>query len=481
MRKQLLLGLLIITLSGCLGERSNNENELLGPQVERDLAAIREDGKLKVLVNYSSTSYFLYKGQPMGFEYELLQRLAKNLDLELDLVIMNDMDDMFRALNEGEADLIAHGITITSDRRKHVAFTDYLYLTSQVLVQRKPDNWRSMKWATLQSELKHDAIELIGDTVSVRKQSAYMQRMNNLSEELGDTIHIDTLPGSLSTERIIKMVAENEIPYTVADENLAKVNATYYPVLNIDVPISFSQRIAWAVRKNAPELKAAINKWIAAEKEEVPYYVIYNRYFKNKRDFRRRIRSEFLSLNGDKISEYDDLIKTYAEKLGWDWRMLAAMVFQESRFNPRAESWAGAKGLLQIMPATAKAVGVTDRGNPQQSIRGGTEYLDQLYEDFSEIPDSLERMKFSMAAYNCGYYHIKDAQYLAEKNNLDPQVWDDNVEKMVLALTYPDHYNQSGVKYGYVRGIEPVTYVRQIFERYKHYANFIEQDNLAKS
>ena len=472
MLRWLQLIVLFLLLASCTG----NTQEEDGPQVNRDLAEIKADGKLSVLVSYSSTSYFLYKGQPMGFEYELLQRLAKALDLELDLVLMSNMDNMFRALNAGKADLVAHGITITSDRRQKVDFTDHLYLTSQVLVQRKPDNWRTMNWATLQSKLKHDAIDLIGDTVAVRRQSSYIKRMANLSEELGDTIHIDTLPGNLSTERIIKMVVDGEIPYTVADENLAKVNAAYYPILNIEVPVSFSQRIAWAVRKNAPELKAAINAWMAEEKKEVPYYVIYNRYFENQRDFRRRIRSEFLSLNGNTISEYDDLIKTHADELGWDWRLLAAQVYQESRFQPNAESWAGAQGLFQMMPATAEAMGVTDRNDPAQSIRGGTKYLKQLYADFSEIPDSLQRIKFSMAAYNCGYFHIKDAQVLAERNGLDPLVWNDNVEEMVLALTYPDNYNQPGIEYGYVRGIEPVTYVEQIFERYEHYTNFIEQE-----
>lgn len=471
------LPILFLILFSCTAERTTEADATINPLVARDLAEIKADGKLKVLVSYSSTSYFLYKGQPMGFEYELLQRLAKALDLELDLILMSDMDNMFRALNQGKADVVAHGITITSDRKQKVAFTNHLYLTSQVLVQRKPDNWRTMAWAALQSRLKHDAIDLIGDTVAVRKQSAYLKRMGNLSEELGDTIYIDTLPGNLSTERIIKMVVDREIPYTVADENLAKVNAAYYPVLDIEVPVSFSQRIAWAVRKNAPELQAAINAWIAKEKKEAPYYVIYNRYFENQRNFRRRIRSDFLSLNGNAISQYDNIIQTHAEELGWDWRLLASLVYQESRFQPNAESWAGAQGLFQMMPATAEAMGVTDRNDPAQSVRGGTKYLQQLYADFSDIPDSLQRIKFTMAAYNCGYYHIKDAQVLAERNDLDPLVWDNNVEEMVLALTYPDNYNQPGIEYGYVRGIEPVTYVEQIFERYDHYTNFIEQEN----
>ncbi|WP_430935638.1 transglycosylase SLT domain-containing protein [Saccharicrinis sp. 156] len=443
--------------------------------ISRDLTEIQRDGTLRVFISYSSTSYFLYRGQPMGFEYELLERLAKDLDLELDLVLVNNMDSIFQHINTGKADMIAHGMTITTDRKQKVAFTKYLYLTSQVLVQKKPDNWRKMRWANLQRYLIHDAIDLIDDTVSVRENSSYIKRLNNLSKELGGTIYIDTLPGTLSTEEIIKKVADGEIKYTVADKNLAQVSSAYYPVLDISVPLSLSQRIAWVVSKNSTELLTALNQWIDKEKKEVDYYVIYDRYFNDKRDFKRRIKSDFMSLNGNQICKYDELIKKHAEKLRWDWRLLASLIFQESRFNSNATSWAGAQGLMQIMPRTAKSLGVTNPRNPQQSIEAGTTYLKQIYDKFDEVSDSVQRIKFTLASYNCGYYHIMDARFLAKQENLNPNVWDDNVEKMVMALSYPTNYNKPGINYGYVRGIEPVTYVGQIFQRYEHYVNFIKK------
>jgi membrane-bound lytic murein transglycosylase F len=445
--------------------------------VQRDLPAIAKDDTLRVLVNYSSTSYFLYKGQPMGFEYELLKRMADDMGLVLDMVLAGDMDSIFVQLNRGEVDLISHSLTITNERKKKVAFTDYLYLTAQVLVQRKPDNWRRISWSRLQSQTLQDAIDLIGDTVSVRKNSSYMARLQNLSEELGDTIYIDTMPGDMSTEEIIKKVVDGEIRYTIADANVAKVNAAYYPILDVDVPISFSQRIAWAVRKNSPALLAAINEWIENEKKGVDYYVIYNRYFKNKREFKRRIKSDYLSLNSNTISSYDPLIKRYAaDPLGWDWRLLASLIYQESRFEPNADSWAGARGLMQIMPQTAEELGLTDRSDPEQSLRGGTRYLKQMHEHFDYIEDSLQRIKFSLAAYNCGLGHVEDAMVLAEQEGLNPELWDDNVDRMLLALSYPRNYRKPGIRYGYVRGIEPVTYVEQIFARYAQYATFIDAE-----
>lgn len=444
------------------------------PDVERDLEEIKSDGKLKVLVIYSSTSYFLYRGQPLGFEYELLKRLAKHLELELDIVVANDINKNFKLLNDGTVDLVAHGMTITGNRKKSVAFTDYLYLVQQVLVQKKPDNWRRISWSKLQKSIIHDAVEIIGDTVSVRKNSSYYQRLKNLSNELGGKIHINELDGSLSTDEIIKMVVDGEIEYTVADDNLAKINASYYPVLDIKVPVSFSQRIAWAVRKNAPELLKAVNEWVKEERNETDYYVIYNKYFKNKRNFRRRIKSDYYSKNKGEISKYDELIKTFASNLKWDWRLLASQIYQESRFKLGAKSWAGAKGLMQIMPVTAKSLGVTNPSDPKQSIMGGTKYLKQLMGNFKDIADSITRVKFALASYNCGYQHVRDAQTLAKKKDLNPLEWDAHVEKALLALSYPKNYNLPEINYGYVRGIEPVTYVDQIFKRYQHYSNFIK-------
>lgn len=441
-----------------------------------DLNLIKERGSLRALMTYSATSYFLYRGEPMGYEYELLRRFADHLDLDLEIVITEDMDSMFHQLNSGEVDLIAHGLTITRDRKNEVSFSDYLYTVKQVLVQRKPENWRYMTWNAIQSQMISDPIELIGDTVAVRQNSSYFERLNNLMAEIGGEIIIDTLPGHLSTDEIIKMVVDGEIKYTIADDNLAGINASYYPALDVEVPISFSQRVAWAVRPDCDSLIGAINDWISGMKKKTEYYVIYNKYFKNTRNFRRRVKSDLYSLTGERISPYDELFKKYARSINWDWRLLASLVYQESRFEPQVQSWADAKGLMQIMPATAEELGIDDPNDPEQSLRGGTKYLDQLSRNFTDIPDSLERLKLTMAAFNCGLGHVLDARRLAEKRGLDPDIWEENVAEMILSLSYPKNYRDPVVYYGYVSGIEPYTYVNQIWERYGHYKKFISED-----
>ena len=463
-------------LLACQAEKSSSKEEILSQSMSLDINQIRQLGVLRAMTTYSATSYFLYRGEPMGYEYELLQRFADHLEVNLEIVVTEDIDSMFYYLNTGRVDLIAHGLTITKERKAEVSFSDYLYLVNQVLVQRKPDNWRNMSWTGIQKNLINDPIELIGDTIAVRRETSYFSRLQHLSEEIGGEIIIDTLPGHLSTDEIIHLVVDKELNYTIADNNIAAINASYYPVLDISVPISFSQRVAWAVSKESDLLLAELNGWIQEMKGKNEYYAIYNKYFKNRKDFRRRVKSEFYSLNNSSISEYDQLIQKYAEKIGWDWRLLSALVYQESRFQPEATSWAEAKGLMQLMPGTARDLGVEDRADPEQSLYGGTKYLRQLFDHFQSIPDTLERMKFAMASFNAGLGHVEDARRLAKANGINPSLWDNNVEEAILELSFASGYNHPVVKYGYVRGIEPYTYVDQIMERYGHYLQFIQRD-----
>jgi membrane-bound lytic murein transglycosylase F len=464
--------LLLLILAACSSEKKQKKDDITP---SRDLKEIKENGILNVVTTYSSTSYFLYRGQPMGYEYDLLKRFAKHLDVELHLQVTNDIDSMFEMLNSGKVDLIAHGLTITGKRKEQVQFSDYLYLSHQVLVQKKPDNWRKLSWSKLQHYLIHDAIELIGDTVSVMENTSYFSRLKNLSEEIGGTIYIDTIREDISSDKIIEMVAQGKIKYTIADKNIASINASYYPELDIRVPISFSQRMAWAVRPESDSLRTALNEWISEMKKGVAYYAIYNKYFKNERGYRQRENSEYFSLNDNKISEFDDLLRQHADSLQMDWRLLASLVYQESKFNPNTESWAGAKGLMQIMPTTAKHFGITDITDPEQNLKAGTGLLKLLWNRFEDVQDSTQRIMFTLASYNCGYGHVLDAKTLAKAEGYNPLIWEGETEKAMMKLSYPENYNKPNIKYGYVRGVETVNFVDQILTRYEHYCQLVEE------
>lgn len=479
MIKNFLFILFIISITSCSVNQENETTEkhsdstkILTP-VEKNYTRIKEEGILNAITIYSSTSYFLFRGQPMGFEYELLTRLAEHLGLKLKITVAKDINELFDMLNRGDGDIIAFGLTITQPRKKLVSFTDHHIITHQALVQRKPTNWRNMKLHQIQKELISDAIDLIGDTVHVRRNSSYYDRIEDLSKEIGDTIYIDTVPGHLDTDEIIKMVANGKIKYTVADYTVASINSTYYHNIDVETPISLSQRLAWAVRKNSPQLLEEVNKWIEMMKKTNDYYVIYDKYFKSKKLYKSRLKSEYFSKTTGKISKYDNILKENAKIVDWDWRLLSSLVYQESKFNSATKSWAGAKGLMQLMPATAREVGVKDPTNPEQNIRGGTKYLAGLSKRWNAVPDSIQRIKFTMASYNCGYNHVLDAKRLAKKYGKDENVWDNNVDEFILKLANKKYYNDELVKFGYARGSEPYNYVKEIFVRYELYKEVI--------
>ncbi|WP_136481223.1 MltF family protein [Cognatitamlana onchidii] len=442
--------------------------------IKFDLPAIKERGVLKAIVVHGPTSFFIYKGETMGFEYELLRDLTKALGVELEIVVAKDFDVLGGWLNSGKGDIVAHGFTPTTNRKKRFEFTNYLYLTRQVLVQRKPHNWRQLKLHEIKRTLKNDAIELINDTVSVRRLSSYKMRLENLMNEVGGTIYIDEVDSNITTDELIGMVSAGEIKYTIADNTLAKMHAYHFKNIDVSVPVSLSQKASWVLRKNAPDLKAALNDWIKKAKRQSDYHVIYNRYYKNRQSIKKHTEGDYVLNENGKLSPYDDLIKSYADRLPWDWVLLASQVYQESRFDPTAKSWASAQGLMQIMPSTAKELGISNPSSPEESLKAGTKYLNQLWNEWPTIEDHEQRIKFTLASYNAGLNHVKDAVTLTKLEGGNPTVWENHVENSMLKLTYRKYYTKPEIKFGYVHGVEPVNYVKDIFERYNLYNQILE-------
>lgn len=445
-------------------------------QISFDLKKIKERGKIIGLCRYNSTSYFIYRGEPMGYEYELLKHLAEHLGVELEIIVPKRWDDMFGMLQEAKGDIIAANLMVTLENSSKVAFTNHHNTTRQMLIQRKPKKWRRMKLHNIEKKLVRDPIKLIGKKVHVRDNSAFYSRLLNLSKEVGGQIEIVAMPQDMETELLIKMVADGIIDYTVADEKLVSGYMAYYPILDAKTPISFPQRVAWAVRPNATELLSEINQWLAKIKNKnAPlYYHIYNKYYKNRRDFVRRLSSDYLSVNGGKISPYDSLFYKYSMDIGWDWKLIASLAFQESQFNPKAEAWTGAIGIMQLMPGTAKELGLTDPLDPEQSIMGGVKLLKLLDAYWKNITDPQERLQFTLASYNTGQGHVQDARRLAKKYGKNPDIWRGNVDVYLLKKAQKKYYFDDVVRYGYCRGEEPIAFVKEILERYEIYRRYEE-------
>lgn len=315
---------------GCKNTRPNPVSENA-----YDLPQIKDSGELVVLTLYSSTSYFIYRGQEMGFQYELSGQFAKSLGLKLRIEVANSVDELIRKLLAGEGDMIAYNLPVTKEWKDSLIYCGEDIITHQVIVQQGKGKQKPLK----------DVTELIGKDIYV-KPGKYYDRLVNLNNELGGGIQIQKVTNdSITTEDLITQVAQGKIPYTVADNDLAKLNKTYYPNLNIGLSISFDQRSSWAVRKDCPELAAAATKWHEENMTSPAYTASMKRYFENSK---MMPHSPILSLREGKISHYDDLFKKYSKDIGWDWRMLASLAYTESNFDTTAVSWAGAKGLSLI-------------------------------------------------------------------------------------------------------------------------------------
>ncbi len=458
---------LLLLLFSC--SRPSSTLETSGPEVAVDLEEIKERGYLYALVDNNSFSYFIYKGRSMGYEYELLKLLASHLDVELRIRVVSGIERAIDQLNRGEGDILAFPLTVTKERTEIVEFTNQHFESYQVLVQRKPDNWRQLSREHLDKLMIRKPVDLIGKEVHVMPGSSFAQRLTHLSEEIGGEIITRYDSADAETEHLIRAVAMGEKEFTITDHLIARVNANFYPNLDVETVVSLPQQISWAVRKNSPELLYSINEWLAKVKKEPTFMVIFNRYFNSPRNTLIRATSDYSSLGGNKISPYDELIKAEAERLGWDWRLLAAIVYQESKFDPQGESWAGARGLMQLMPETANRFGVSDPSDPRQSLRGGVRFLKHLNDYWErDILEEDERLKFILASYNAGLTHIIDARKLAIKYGEDATSWN-VVEKYLLKKSDPDYYRDPIVMAGYCKCEEPVNYVREILNRYEEY------------
>lgn len=480
----LMVSLMLLCTSCTQWTSSKRERDKRAPKeevVDLDLEQIKARGYLTAIMDNSSTGFFIYKGRTMGYEYELLKAFTDSMGIELRINITPSLEEGFRKLNEGEGDILAYNLTITKERKKRIAFTHYHNLVEMVLVQRKPDNWRQMKLHEIEATMIRNPVDLIGKEVYVRHHSSYVDRLQNLSEEIGGDIFIVQASPEMETEAIIRQVAEGFVDYTVAEKDIAMVNATYYSNLDVKTAISFPTRIAWGVRKSSNDLLQALNSWIREMRKETDYYVIYDKYFKSRKAALRRTKSEYFSLGGGKLSPYDSLIKDAAAELGWDWRLLAAQIFRESGFDQEAESWVGAVGLMQLMPNTAKEYRVISRTNPRESIRGGTAHLKWLQNYFKDyVSDSTERVRFVLAAYNVGHGHVVDAIRLTEKYGGNASSWED-VQEYLIKKSNSAFFNDPVVSFGYCRGIEPVTYVSTVLNIFENYQILFPEEKVIES
>lgn len=440
-----------------------NQQQLLRKQevtYKDDFDAIKKRKTLRVLTRNNSASYFLWRGELLGFEFELVKAFAKKHKLRLEVIVAPNHEQLIPMLKQGKGDIIAAFMTATKEREQQgIAFSRHHHFASEIIVTRSNDK-------TL-NKLE----DLNGRTIYVRRSSAYWSSLEKLKSN-DINFEIKAAPETMETEEIIGKVASGEYDLTLADSHILDIELTWRDDIKAAFPIGEPRKNAWAVRKENQKLLNAINQFIKKEYKGLFYNITYKKYFKNPHKIKKH-KKDRVDLNPDgSISPYDNFVKKYAKQYGFDWRMIVSQMYQESRFDPKAKSWVGAKGLMQVMPRTAKELKLTHLEDPETGIHAGIKYLEWVRNRFEKELDVQDRIWFALAAYNAGQGHVKDARRLAKQMGWNPNRWFNNVEKAILLLSKKEYAKKA--RHGYVRGTEPVNYVRHIKDRYNAYVRLAQ-------
>ncbi|MDQ3262234.1 MAG: transporter substrate-binding domain-containing protein [Myxococcota bacterium] len=442
------------------------EKSLTGHSAERfvgDLAEIKQRGVLRVLTRNNPVTYYLHQGQQQGFDFQLVALAAKELGVRLEMVVPPSRDLLLPWLLEGRGDVIAASFTVTPERREKAAFSEPYFYIDEVLVQRKGAGITSLDG-------------LRGKRIHLRRSSSHWQSLEALQPDHGP-FELVAEAEDVETEELIAAVGKGDLPFTVADSNLLDLELKYRDDVEAGPRLlprgaaadaEGTSAIAYALRPQNTALKGFFDGFVKKTYRGLEYNMARRRYFENTA---QRSRADDRAGVTGEISPYDPLLKKYSRKYRLDWRLMAAQAYQESRFDPKARSWVGARGLFQVMPATGKEMGFINLEDPEVGVHAGVQYMSRLINKFEPTLPFKQRVRFALAAYNVGYGHVQDARRLAAKLKLDPDRWFGNVERAMLLLEKPQ-YNRRA-RHGYCRGSEPVKYVSEIQNRYDNYVKVL--------
>lgn len=435
-------------VDGFLGRRQAGAAEV---RSRGDLPAIRERGVLRVLTRNNATTYFIWRGRLLGFEYDLMRRFAEAEGLRLEMVVPPSRADLVPWLREGRGDVVAAGLSIDPEWavRKDVRFTRMYHRVRETLVAPADDPIERVA-------------ELAGRTVVVRRSSSYWRTLEELRES-GIDLQLEAAPEVLETEQILGRVARGEAEVTVADSHIVSMELARRDDLRAVAQLGEPVEHGWLVREGAEQLRSALDAWLEKEYRGLFYNVTRKKYFDPPAD--RGSRAPRPARDGT-ISPWDGIVRRHAARYGFDWRLIVAQVYQESRFDPQARSFAGARGLLQVMPRTAEELGFSDLEDPERGLHAGIRYAAWVRDRFDELP-AAERRWFTLAGYNVGPGHVRDARRIARERGWDPDRWFGHVERAMLLKQDPAVYRHT--RFGFARGSEPVSYVREIRARYEAY------------
>ncbi len=414
------------------------------------LEQIKNDGRLIVATRNSPTTYYEDADGAAGLEYEMAKMFADRLGVKLVLLVPKSFDDLLNKVRNNSVHLAAAGLTITKDRKKEFLFGPaYQEITEQLvynLSNRKPKNL---------SQLEAGTLEIVANSSHEERLKYLLEIVPNLSWKSNH---------KLESEELLQMVSDNIIEYTIVDSNILSLNQRYLINLRVAFDISEPQLLAWALPKTDDKsLLVEVQKFFKEIKDNGELTRIIEHNYGHVEDFDYVGTKVFRRHIKQRLPQFLPLFKQAAAEQNVDWRLIAAMGYQESHWNPSAVSPTGVRGIMMLTLKTSQDLGITNRLDPKNSIFGGTRYFKKTRDRFDENVVEPDRSWFAMAAYNVGYYHVQDARKLALKLNKNPNRWAD-IKTILPLLAKKKWYKQT--LYGYARGWEPVHYVENVRSYY---------------
>lgn len=414
------------------------------------LEKIQRDGKLYVLSRSGPTTYYQGATGHTGFEYALAQAFADELGVELVIKEEGNLEIMLANLGGPRAHIAASGLTITDSRKRKARFGQpYLEVTQQVIYHRR-------------NERPTSVADLVGHDLLVLANSAHSERLRELRDEHPALRWRER--NNLEMMDLMEMVHNGELDYAIVDSNSFAINRNVFPNVQVAFDISEPQQLAWAFPKLADaSLYEAAELFFTRVQEDGRLAALTERYYKEHDVFRAGGAELFAERIENRLPQWEDYLRAAGEEYGIDWRLLAAISYQESHWNARARSHTGVRGLMMLTLVTARELGISNRIDPEQSIIGGARYFRRIYDRLPERVQGADRIQMALAAYNVGMGHLEDARRLTQSHGDNPDKWD-HVKQYLPLLAKPQYYKHT--QHGYARGWEPVVYVDRISEFY---------------
>ena len=415
------------------------------------LDKIKAKNLLNVVLLNSPSTYYIGSDGPKGFEYDLLSAYAKHIGVDLNVTTVNTTKEALEFSKNSNVHITSASLAKTKTKEKAFNFgPSYFEAQQQVIC------YRGMLW---QGHFPKSVEDLAGLKIVVGEDTSYSETIEILRED-GFDINA-TYTSDFSTEELLFKVSTNEIDCTIADSNIYALNQRYFPKIALAFSVSNREQLAWVLASDSKELKDDMYSWLngfnqsgemARLKDHYYSFALFFDYYDTK-TFYDRIKT--------RLPKYKKYFQKYGKKYDIPCSVLAAQSYQESHWNPRAKSYTGVRGLMMLTNNTAEQVGVKNRLDPEQSIKGGAKHLSQMLKSVPMEVEGEDRLKFALAAYNIGMGHIFDAQILAERMGLNKNVWSD-LKKALPLLSQKKYYKT--LKHGYARGSEPVRYVDSIYD-----------------